>query len=113
MFKKLMENEGMKMDKKGDAKLRMLERLSEMMSEQRGGNLVDGMKVGVMADDKKGLVEGLDKAKEVVSDMPMKESEEESEENEYSDEGSKDAKIAELEAKVAELEAALSEMKGE
>lgn len=67
--KKKKEKEGD--DVKKEAKLGVLKDLRGMAS----GMMKDGMKATVMAKDKKGLEEGLSKAKSVVDSLPSKDDE--------------------------------------
>ena len=75
-------------EKKYKAKREMLEQLKKVMGEMGADTAMGGMGVKVEAKDKEGLMEGLDKAKEVVEDAPdMEEVQEDVEdsEEEYED----------------------------
>lgn len=67
------------------AKMDVLMELMQMAREAMGSKVKSGMdemnKVSVMAPDKEGLEEGLDKAKELMQSPMLEESEEEMEEN--------------------------------
>ena len=54
------------MEKKHKAKREAIKKLREMMGEMGGKGLKDGMSAQVIAKDKKGLKEGLEKAAELV-----------------------------------------------
>lgn len=75
-MKKLTENQK-------ETKLSLLEELKTML-EEPGEIPTKAQKVTVMAKDKEGLEEGLDKAKDVVEDLPMLD-EEDMEETEADD----------------------------
>jgi hypothetical protein len=85
-----------KMNKR--AKMEVLKELMDMaMGEMKGrtGKMLGEMKkVSVMAPNKEALEEGLDKAKDVVEDMPMEDEEDdmdmEESEDEMSEENSED-----------------------
>lgn len=54
------------------AKIDVLKELLDMASHKAGEDVIGGLKkVTVAAPDKAGLEKGLDKAKELTSDMPM------------------------------------------
>lgn len=95
-FKKLMSaKSGKKMhplDKK--AKLAAITDLHEQAKKAMGEKLSGIKKVSVMADDKEGLEEGLEKAKELL----------EGEESEESEESSEDEKEESAEEQVMEAE---------
>ena len=76
-------------DARKQAKMEVLRELMEMAMSQEGDELMEGLqgmnKVTVAAKDEEGLMEGLDKAEEVVEEMPedmMATDEEETEEEE-------------------------------
>lgn len=78
-----------------DAKKDVLKELMQMAMEELRGKNKHGMdevmkmkKVSVMAPSKEGIEQGLDKAKDVVADMPMgdESSDESSEDDMYADE---------------------------
>lgn len=54
------------MEKKHKAKREAIKKLREMMGEMGGKGLKDGMSAQVIAKDKKGLKEGLEKAAKIV-----------------------------------------------
>ena len=98
-----------------DAKMSMLKELRSVMGEEMGNDIKGLKKVTVASPDQEGLEEGLDKAKEIVEEMPEKESgmaekmpEMDSETEEKEDEmpmhkSSAEEKIAKLEQELAEL----------
>jgi len=56
------------------AKIEVLKELLDMSSEEAGKGVAEGMqKLTVMAPDKEGLMEGMDKAEDVVEDSHMME----------------------------------------
>lgn len=73
-------------DIKKEAKLGVLKDLRGMASSM----MKDGMKAVVMAKDKKGLEEGLSKAKDVVKDIPEREDDEDSVIEEMEEESGRD-----------------------
>jgi hypothetical protein len=97
MLKK-MKDKGDKMSpEEAKAKEEVLQELIEMMQNVRADRLKSGMdemqKVSVMAPDKEHLSEGLDKAKELLGQMPeMHKEEGESMEDELSEEPEMEAK---------------------
>lgn len=112
--KKKKEKEGD--DIKKEAKLGVLKDLKGMASEM----MRDGMKATVMAKDKKGLEAGLEKAKDVVQDIPdkgemesedMMEMEDESPMAEL-EEAAESMDESELDKAIAILEAKKAKMKG-
>lgn len=114
MMKKMMDkkSEGSS-DMKKDAKLSVLKELRKMASDMMGEDLKGGMmkKVTVAAPSTEGLKEGLEKAEDLMGEMPN--GEEESEEGydemtDWSDDLSKYSP-EELKAKIEELQAALNE----
>lgn len=62
---------------KEQAKKKVLQALKNRMRKAGNDGLMGGMAVSVKAEDKKGLLEGLEKAKEVVKKQELPESEEE------------------------------------
>lgn len=105
-FKAMMgkEDEG-KEGMKKDAKLNVLKHLRKMASDMMGDDVKGGMmkKVTVAAPTTEALKEGLDKAEEVVEEMP-------GEEADYTDDmDMENCTPEELKAKIAELQAMLAE----
>jgi len=62
-------------DLKSKAKKAMLEKLRQEMGKMGADNMMGGMGVEVQADDKEGLLEGLEKAEEVIEDSDEMEEE--------------------------------------
>lgn len=111
MFDKMDKKKKPEMDMQKDAKLTALKDLRSLASSMMGEGLKSKMSapkkaVTVAADDEKSLMEGLDKAKEMVPEMdemmPEGEMEEEMEEEMPSD---KDSAIANLKKQIEELKA--------
>jgi|LakMenEpi03Aug12_release.lakeMendotaPanAssembly.Ray.scaffolds.fasta_scaffold392129_2 hypothetical protein len=101
------------------AKMGVLKELKDDMSSEMGGSLKDMMakKVSVMAGNKEDLEKGLDKAKELVHDMPNgEEGQLEDMEAEESGEAGMAEAADDVEAEIKKLEqklAKLKAMKGE
>lgn len=72
MAKKMKDKESKLDDLEKNAKLSVVNALKQAMMNEMGGKL---KKVSVMAQDKKGLEEGLDKAKEILKELPDNEKE--------------------------------------
>jgi hypothetical protein len=89
MMESLMKKKGKGMDKdKMEAKKAVIQELRQMAEEMMGGDLMEGMKkVTVASDSKEGLEEGLEKAKEILGEMP------ENEEENYDEEDEKNKKM--------------------
>lgn len=114
LMKKLMESkesDSSDVDMKKKAKLNVLHELKKMASDMMGDDVKGGMmkKVTVAAPSEKGLEKGLDKAKELVADMP------EPEEMDYDEESSDEEDMEEcspeeIDAKIAKLQAMKSKM---
>lgn len=93
----------MKMDKKNQAKYEMLKHLKKMATGSMGGM----QKVSVMAKDKEGLREGLDKAEDVLDQMPAEEEEvdmEGHEEEGHEEEGHGEEEMEEEEMNYEEMD---------
>jgi len=101
------------------AKMGVLKELKDDMSSEMGGSLKDMMakKVSVMAGNKEDLEKGLDKAKELVGEMPNgEEGQLEDMEAEESGEAGMAEAADDVEAEIKKLEeklAKLKKMKGE
>ncbi len=101
------------------AKMGVLKELKDDMSSEMGGNLKDMMakKVSVMASNKEDLEKGLDKAKELVGEMPNgEEGQLEDMEAEESGEAGMAEAAEDVESEIKKLEeklAKLKKMKGE
>ena len=97
------------------AKMGVLKELKDDMSSEMGGSLKDMMakKVSVMAGNKEDLEKGLDKAKELVHDMPNGEEEghlEDMEAEESGEEGMAEA-ADDVESEIKKLEEKLAKLK--
>jgi hypothetical protein len=94
-LKKLLMNKKDKQslsDQEKQAKMEVLKELVQMAQEMLGGKVKSGMdemnKVSVLADDKDGLKEGLEKAQEIVEEQPELKSSEAAPEKEEAEEES-------------------------
>jgi hypothetical protein len=72
MVKKMKDKESKLDDLEKHAKLSVVNALKQTMMDEMGGKL---KKISIMAQDKKGLEEGLDKAKEILKELPDNEKE--------------------------------------
>lgn len=70
MYKEKKEKKPMMSDNEKTAKMSVLEELKKQASDAMGGKLKGLKKVSVMASDKEGLKEGLEKAEELVEEAP-------------------------------------------
>jgi hypothetical protein len=109
-FKELMKAKGQKkmdpMEK--EAKTGILKEISKMAGDMMGSDLKGLKKVTVAAPDKEGLEKGLEKAKELMGDMPEGEEAEAEEDEAVASEEEMPAEemsVEEIEAKIKELEA--------
>jgi hypothetical protein len=99
------------------AKMGVLKELKDDMSSEMGGSLKDMMakKVSVMAGNKEDLKKGLDKAKELVGEMPGDGEKEEGHLEDMEAEESGEAGMAEaaddVEAEIKKLEQKLAKLK--
>ena len=92
---KMLEKKGKKLSPiEGKAKKDVLSGLSDEMGGKLGERLSGLKKVSVAAPSKEGLEEGLDKAKELLGDMPEEESEDDGEHEMPSGEMMKDEDMA-------------------
>jgi hypothetical protein len=108
MFEKMDKKKKPETDMQKEAKLTALKDLRSLASSMMGEGLKSKMEapkkaVTVAADDEKSLMEGLDKAKEMVPEMEDMMPEAEEEETEESSE--KDSEIADLKKQIEELKA--------
>jgi len=98
MAKKMKDKESKLDDLEKHAKLSVVNALKQAMMDEMGGKL---KKVSVVAQDKKGLEEGLEKAKEILKELPDSEKEKpedkEEESKEYEMEESSDEEMSEHE----------------
>lgn len=95
--KKKMDPEKMK------AKMEVIEELRKMAQDLMSEGMADGFKkVSVAAPDKEGLLEGLDKAEDLVEKGP-EEMLAESDEEEMSESEDEEMSPEEIDAKIAEL----------
>lgn len=86
---------------KSKAKMDVLKELMSMADDGEVGSLSEGLqKVTVAAKDKAGLAKGLDKAKEVIGELPEEESDEE-------DKKEEDEEVSELSPEEEEMLAKL------
>lgn len=83
MAKKMKDKERKLDDLEKYAKLSVVNALKQAMMDEMGGKL---KKISVIAQDKKGLEEGLDKAKEILKDLPDNEKEKSEDKKEESSE---------------------------
>ena len=82
-LKELMKKKGKeKLDPSyKDAKMGVLKEIMDMASGEMKGDLAGAQKVTVAADDKEGLKDGLEKAKDLVGKMPVDDKEHEDSES--------------------------------
>lgn len=99
MFEKKVKKDMSDVEKK--AKMTVVEAMRKMAEDRMGGKLGGMKKVTVASKDQGGLEEGLEKAKELVGQMPEEESMEEMPE----DETTEDEQMSpeEIDAKIEEL----------
>ena len=95
----MMKEKGMidpKMKAKMEAKMEVLKELMQMADSSEAEGLLGGMddmkQVTVAAEDKEGLEEGLEKAEEVLDEMPMDDEEDMITDDEEEDEDEEEAK---------------------
>ena len=97
------------------AKMGVLKELKDDMSSEMGGSLKDMMakKVSVMAGNKEDLKKGLDKAKELVGEIPNGEEEGQLEDMEAEESGEAGMEEAadDVESEIAKLEEKLKKLK--
>lgn len=89
-----------------DSKMSVLKALHDEMSRMMGDDLKGLKKVTVASDDKEGLEEGLDKAKDLIAsgELSPMESEQESEESSEEEKSDEECTPAELDEKIKKLQ---------
>lgn len=103
MLKKIMERKGNKKPLspvEKDAKMSVVEEMRKMAQEAMGDKLKGLKKVTVASNDPEGLEEGLDKAKDLIGEMPKED--EEGSEDEMSELSPEDAHKAEEEMSMSD-----------